>query len=246
LWQQDRVSADDVILSSKAAARRGLTSTVVFPRGNLAPDGSVIKATAIDPSVLDADGVYRILGPARVFFSERAGIAAIKQGHVKPGDVMVLAARGPMGAGMEECAQLTFALKHLPWGKQVALITDARFSGVSTGACIGHVSPEALAGGPIGKLHDDDLIQIVIDSKALEGSLDLVGTSGVTRGVVWGAAELSRRPRRNDLLPDPELPAETRLWAALQDASGGTWAGAVYDPERIIEWLEAGRKALGR
>ena len=85
------------------------------------------------------------------------------------GDVLVLICRGPMGAGMEETYQITSALKHLAFGKHVAVLTDARFSGVSTGACIGHVSPEALAGGPIGKLRDGDLIEIVIDRNRLEG-----------------------------------------------------------------------------
>ena len=88
---------------------------------------------------------------------------------------IVLAGCGPAGTGMEETYQLTSALKHLPWGKQVALVTDARFSGVSTGACIGHVGPEALAGGPIGKVLDDDWIEIDIDLRRAEGRVDLVG-----------------------------------------------------------------------
>src|SRR5207247_5355564 len=157
----DGVDPGDVIMAPEEARKRGLTSTVTFPRGNLAPQGSVIKSTAIDPSVVDADGVHRKVRPARVFTRERAAIAAIKsQGpdRVKPGDVMVLICRGPMGAGMEEVYQITSALKHLSWGKHVAVLTDARFSGVSTGACIGHIAPEALAQGPIGKVLDGDLI----------------------------------------------------------------------------------------
>src|SRR5205814_610181 len=146
LATRDGVDPDTVIHSPVQARERGLTSTVCFPRGNLAPEGSVIKATAIDPSVVDADGVYRHTGPARVFTSERATIAAIKANQIKPGDVIVLICRGPMGAGMEEIYQVTGALKYLPFGKHVAVLTDARFSGVSTGACIGHISPEALAG----------------------------------------------------------------------------------------------------
>ena len=105
-------------------------------RGNLAPEGAVIKSTAIDPAVVDADGVYRKEGPARVFTSEAAAIAALREGRIQAGDVMVLCGIGPMGTGMEETYQLTSALKHLPFGKHVALITDARFSGVSTGACV--------------------------------------------------------------------------------------------------------------
>src|SRR6185295_10623855 len=150
---------------------RGLTNTITFPRGNLAPEGSVIKSTSIDSEVVDADGIYRHEGPARVFVSEKAAIAALKAGRVQAGDVLVLAGCGPLGTGMEETYQLTSALKHLPFGKHVALITDARFSGVSTGACIGHVGPEALAGGPIGRLKDGDLIRISLDRRSLEGSV---------------------------------------------------------------------------
>ncbi len=89
--------------------------------------------------------------------------------------MIVLAARGPMGSGMEETYQVTSALRYLEWGREVAVITDARFSGVSTGACIGHVGPEALAGGPIGKVLEGDRIRIVIDRNNLEGTIDLVG-----------------------------------------------------------------------
>jgi putative YjhG/YagF family dehydratase len=235
--RQDGVDPDDVIMDPERARGRGLTSTVTFPRGNLAPEGSVIKSTAIDPSVVDADGVYRKVGPARVFVRERAAIAAIKsQGpdRLKPGDVLVLACRGPMGAGMEEIYQITAALKHLSWGKHVAVITDARFSGVSTGACIGHVGPEALAGGPIGKVLDGDLVQIVVDRNRLEGSVDLVGHGEMRFDAEEGAQILKKRPPRPDLGPDPDLPDDTRLWAALQHASGGTWGGCVYDVDAII------------
>jgi putative YjhG/YagF family dehydratase len=243
LKERDGVDPDTVIMSPEQAKARGLTSTVTFPRGNLAPDGAVIKSTAIDPSVVDADGVYRKIGPAKVFTTEKAVIAAIKgegERKVVPGDVVVLCCRGPLGSGMEETYQVTSALKHLKWGKQVAVITDARFSGVSTGACIGHVSPEALAGGPLGKLRDGDRIQIVIDRTKLEGSVDLIGDATGDHGVAWGTAELARRSPRPDLAADPGLPADTRLWAALQHASGGVWGGCVYDPEAIIAKL-AGR-----
>src|SRR5207247_9501830 len=177
LTKNDQIDPDEVIMSPRRARERGLTSTVTFARGNLAPEGALIKSTALDPSVVDADGIYRKTGPARVFLTERAAIAAIKsQGddRVKAGDVVVLICRGPMGAGMEEIYQVTSALKHLSFGKHVAVLTDARFSGVSTGACIGHIGPEALAGGPIGKVRDGDKIQIVIDRNRLEGSVDLV------------------------------------------------------------------------
>jgi putative YjhG/YagF family dehydratase len=218
-----------------------MSSTVCFPTGNLSPEGSVIKATAIDPNVVDAGGVYRKRGPARVFTSEPAAIAAIKEGHIKAGDIMVLCSRGPLGSGMEETYQVTSALKHLPFGKQVALLTDARFSGVSTGACIGHISPEALAGGPIGKLRDGDPIEIIIDRNTLEGTFNLLGADGSVAG---GTAELAARAPRADLRPDPQLPADTRLWAALVDASGGSWGGAVYDVDAILAVIAAGKKAL--
>jgi putative YjhG/YagF family dehydratase len=244
LKQQDDVNSDDVILSPDQARACGLTSTMIFPRGNLAPEGSVIKSTALDPSVVDADGVYRKEGPARVFVSERAAIEAIKQKQIQSGDVMVLAGVGPLGTGMEETYQVTSALKHLPFGKHIALLTDARFSGVSTGACIGHIGPEALAGGPLGKLHDGDLICIVINRNCNEGSVDLVGEGGRRFSAKEGAQVLAARNTRADLAPNSALPPETRLWAALQQASGGTWKGCVYDVERIVEILEAGQRAL--
>jgi len=245
LLARDGVDPDDVIMSPEDAARRGLTSTFCAPRGNIAPEGSVIKATAIDPSVIGADGVFRFTGPARVFVSEPAAIAAIKAGQIREGDVLVLICRGPLGAGMEETYQLTSALKYLPFGKHVALLTDARFSGVSTGACIGHVSPEALAGGPIGKLRDGDRIEIVIDRIKLEGTINFVGEVSGVVGAEAGARILSQRPARDDLAADPGLPDDTRLWAALQDASGGPWGGSVFDVDAILRVLDAGRKALG-
>ena len=239
LYQQDGVDADEVIFAPDKARARGLTSTIVFPRGNLAPEGAVVKATAIDSSVVDADGVYRKEGPARVFVSEKDAMAAIKDGHIKAGDVMVLAGVGPMGTGMEETYQLTGALKHLPFGKHVALLTDARFSGLSTGACVGHIAPEGLAGGPIGKVMDGDVIRIVIDRNRNEGSVDLIGEGERKFTPAEGAQILARRAMRSDLAPHPNLPEDTKLWAALQLAGGGTWAGCVYDSEQIIAALKA-------
>jgi dihydroxyacid dehydratase/phosphogluconate dehydratase len=244
LRSADGVDPDDVIMSPEAASRRGLTSTVCLPTGNLAPDGAVIKSTSIDPAVVDPDDVYRFTGPAKVFVSEPAAIAAIKEGRIQRGDALVLICRGPMGAGMEETYQLTSALKYLEHGKHVALLTDARFSGVSTGACIGHVSPEALAGGPIGKLRDGDLIRIVIDRRRLEGTLDFVGTAATPLEPAAAAGELAAREPRPDLAADPALPDHTRLWAALQDVSGGTWGGCVYDVESILAVIAAGKDAM--
>ncbi len=147
-----------------------------------------------------------------------------------------------MGSGMEEIYQITSALKHLDFGKHVALLTDARFSGVSTGACIGHVTPEALAGGPIGKVLDGDLIEVLIDRVRLDGSVNLVGAGGKVFGAEEGTRVLASRSMRPDLAPDPRMPEDSRLWAALQNASGGTWGGCVFDPDAILRALNAGAK----
>ena len=241
---REGIDPDDVILSPDNAKRRGMTSTVCFPRGNLAPEGSVVKSTAIDPSVVGEDGIYRHTGPARVFTSEKQAMQAIKIGKIVAGDVLVLTGRGPMGSGMEETFQVTGALKYLPFGKHVALITDARFSGVSTGACIGHVSPEGLAGGPIGKLRQGDMIEIVINRNTLEASVNIIGEAGAAINASEGSAILQTRTPHPDLMPDPSLPDDTRIWAALQDVSGGTWAGAVYDCDSILKVIAAGKQAL--
>lgn len=240
LRTRDGIDPDDVIMNPTDARARGLTSTVTFPQGNLAPQGSVIKSTAIDPRVVDADGVYRKIGPAKVFLRERDAVRAIKgQGdrHVVPGDIIVLICGGPMGTGMEETYQVTSALKHIRWGREVAVITDARFSGVSTGACIGHVGPEALAGGPIGKVQDGDMIEIIIDRNTLVGYVNLIGENNTIGTIADGDAILQARSLRPDLCAHPQLPDDTRLWAALQATSGGTWGGCVYDVDQIIARL---------
>lgn len=245
LREVDGIDPDDVIMDPDTAHARGLTSTVTFPLGNLAPEGSVIKSTSIAPDVVDADGVYRHTGPARVFTSEHDAIMAIKEGRIQAGNVLVLIGRGPSGTGMEETYQLTSALKQLAFGKHVALVTDARFSGVSTGACIGHVGPEALMGGPLGKVRDGDIIQIEVDRIHLEGRVDLIGDGKRHFTSQEGAALLAIRAPHPDLAADPRLPDDTRLWAALQSVSGGVWRGSVYDVDRIIQALEAGKQALG-
>jgi putative YjhG/YagF family dehydratase len=241
LRRLDGVKAGDVIFEPARARERGLAATLVFPRGNLAPEGSVVKSTAIDPAVVDAGGVYRKEGPARVFVNEKDAMAAIKQGRIQAGDVLVLTGIGPRGTGMEETYQVTSALKHLPFGRDVALLTDARFSGLSTGACIGHIGPEGLAGGPIGKVLDGDVIRIHIDRHRLEGTVDLVGEGGRRFTPEEGVRVLAARAPRPDLAPNADLPEDTRLWAALQSAGGGTWAGCVYDAGKIIAALEGGR-----
>lgn len=242
LQELDGIDADDVIMSPDRARSRGLASTVCFPMGNLAPEGSVIKSTAIDPSLIGDDHVYRHRGPARVFITEADAIKAIKSGAIGHGDVVVLICGGPKGAGMQEIYQVTSALKALPHCKHVAVLTDARFSGVSTGACVGHISPEALADGPIGKVVEDDLIEIVIDREKLIGTINLVGDTSREFSAEEGSRVLKQRKHRADLRPHPALPDDTRLWAALVHASGGVWAGCVYDTEKIVARLAENRE----
>ena len=197
----------------------------------------MVKSTSIDASVINDEGKYKMRGRAKTFVTEHEAVTAIKRGAVREGDVLVLMCRGPMGTGMEEIYQITSALRHLPFGKYVAVITDARFSGVSTGACLGHVSPEALAGGPIGKLRDGDVIEIEIDRSRLIGRVDFVGEDDELFDAAEGMRRLAARPVRQDLAPDPLLPDDTRLWAALQNASGGIWGGCVYDAAAIVARL---------
>jgi putative YjhG/YagF family dehydratase len=240
LKERDGVDADTVIYSPRMAEEHGLRRTLVFPTGNIAPEGSVVKATSIDPALLQ-NGVYEFVGKARVFVSEAEAMQAIKElgeKRILPGYAIVLAGCGPVGTGMEETYQLTSALKHLPWGKQIPLITDARFSGVSTGACIGHVGPEALAGGPIGKLIDGDVIAIQVDCRTISGSINLIGHGDDIHNAAWGTVELARRPLRSDLIEAENLPDDTRLWAAFQNISGGTWGGCVYDVPSILAILQ--------
>ncbi len=247
LLDSDHVNAGNVIMDADTARRNGLTSTVIFPTGNLAPQGAVIKATAIDPTRVGDDQIFRHRAPARVFTSERDAIQAVKgqsDNPITPGDIIVLIGIGPAGTGMVETAQITSALKYVPWGKTVSLLTDGRFSGFSTGACVGHIGPEALAGGPIGKVRDGDLIEIIIDRATLEGHINLVGANGSDLSPDEAARLLDSRLPHPDLHIHPHLPDDTRLWAALQEASGGAWAGCIYDVDQIIRVLKAGMEAL--
>ena len=239
LRELDGIDPDRVILGPSAAYSAGLTGTVTFLKGNLAPEGAIVKSTAIDPALVGADGVFVHEGPARVFGSERQAIDAIKAtgaGAVRPGDVVVLAGIGP-AIGMPETYQVTSALKYLPSGHRVAVITDGRFSGVSTGACVGHVSPEAHAGGPIGRLVEGDIIRLRIDTRRLEGSVDVVS---VSRDEL-----LARGPNPNLRVP-AAVPEDTLLWSALQNASGGVWEGCVYDAGRIAGLIARGLESEQR
>jgi len=236
----DDVDADEVIFSPDGARRRGLTSTMCFPVGNLAPEGCVIKSTSMDPTLVDERNVYRHEGPARVYVTEAAAIDAIKRGEVSHGDVLVLICGGPVGAGMQEIYQVTSALKNLPFCKHVAVLTDARFSGVSTGVCLGHISPEAMAGGPIGRVREADRIEIFVDRNTLKGAVNLIGEGQERFSAEEGVRRLSERAPRADLARHPAMPDDTRLWAALVQASGGVWGGCVYDTDAILWQLGRG------
>jgi dihydroxy-acid dehydratase len=134
--------------------------------GNLAPEGAVVKAGAVDPSMLVFEG------RARVFDSEEEAQEGIMGGQIKPGDVVTIRYEGPKGGpGMKEMLSPTSAIVGMGLSNQVALITDGRFSGGTRGACIGHVSPEAAAGGPIAALRDGDAVHIDIPNHRLEVDL---------------------------------------------------------------------------
>ena len=235
---------DKVILSPEAANKANMKSTLTFPTGNLAPEGALIKSGAIAPEMIDDNGIYYKKGVAKVFVSEANAMKAINHGEVKPGQIIILMGTGPSGTGMEETFQITGALKQLSFGKEIALITDGRFSGVSTGACIGHVGPEALVGGPIGKVQDGDIIEIKIDCDNLSGSINLIASHS-NPNVELSEAEIaelfSNRLPHPQLRPHPELPNDIKIWAATQS---GIWEGCVQDADRILKIVKAGIEAL--
>ena len=139
------------------------TGGIAVLRGNLAPDSCVVKRSAVVPEMLKHEG------PARVFDSEEEAIAAIKGGKIVAGDVVVIRYEGPKGGpGMREMLNPTSAIAGMGLGASVALITDGRFSGASRGASIGHVCPEAAAGGPIGLVEEGDLISIDINANTIQ------------------------------------------------------------------------------
>ncbi|MEM7391955.1 MAG: YjhG/YagF family D-xylonate dehydratase [Verrucomicrobiota bacterium] len=242
LRDADGVEPDEVIMTPEEATRRGLKRTLIFPAGNLAPEGSVVKSTAIADDLF-VDGVYRKVGRARVFTTEKAAIAAVKSSggdRLRDDEIIVLVCQGPMGAGFPETAQITISLKYTQTLKHVALITDGRFSGFSSGPCIGHIGPEAMAGGPVGKVRDGDVIDLVLDAEAQTGSIELIGeaeTPETERSPSMGSSILERREAREDLHADAHLPRSVKLWAALQQTGGGTWGGCVPDIDKISEAL---------
>jgi xylonate dehydratase len=230
LFSEDGVDPDSVILPPKRAKALGFGPTVAYPTGNLAPQGSVVKATSIHPRLLDSNGVYQKTSCCRTFTNEADAIRAIKGGVVQSGEVIIIMCRGPLGAGMPETYEVTAALKSIPELSDCALITDARFSGVTTGPCFGHVSPEALAqGAPLGKVRNGDMVEIMLDTRSLQGSLNLVGENGVSQSKEVGDQILKSRSARTDLEIDPHLSDYIRQWALIQQASGGVWGGCVED-----------------
>ena len=232
LYTKDGVDPEDVIMSPDKASEKGIARTLAFLSGNLAPQGAIVKSTSISPNLYSSSGNYYHEGRARVFYDESAAIAAVKSTgdqRVLPGEVIVLLGRGPMGAGMPETAQITSALKYTKALSENVLITDGRFSGFSSGPCIGHVGPESLSGGPIGKLRDGDKIKIEINKDNCVGRIDYVGDVDV----------FQKRPMNPNLKEDPNMPESVKLWAALQNTGGGTWGGCVPNVREIIKKLNS-------
>ena len=143
----------------------GPNGGITIFKGSLAPDGAVSKTAGVDVDVFE--------GPARVFEREQSAMKALEDGTIKAGDVVVIRYEGPKGGpGMREMLMITGAIKGAGLGKSVLLITDGRFSGGTTGLCVGHVAPEAVDGGPIALVHDGDLIRIDIKGRALDLLVD--------------------------------------------------------------------------
>ena len=232
LYTKDGVDPEDVIMSPDKASQKGIARTLAFLSGNLAPQGAIVKSTSISPNLYSSSGNYYHEGRARVFYDESSAIAAVKSTgdqRVLPGEVIVLLGRGPMGAGMPETAQITSALKYTKALSENALITDGRFSGFSSGPCIGHIGPEALSGGPIGKLIDGDQIKIEINKDHCVGRIDYIGD----------VEAFQKRPMNPNLREDPNMPESVKLWAALQNTGGGTWGGCVPNVGEIIKKLNS-------
>lgn len=179
---------EDVILTRDRSKDLG---SIAVLKGNLAPEGAVIKFSAVEPDMR----VHQ--GPARVFDHEEDALAAILKGSVEPGSVIILRYEGPRGSGMPEILATTEALVTIPTLSNTAIVTDGRFSGATRGPCVGHVSPEASRGGPIALIEDGDLIAIDIPSR----SLSVIGCRGKPLSPEAVSALLARR-KKNWKLPD--------------------------------------------
>lgn len=167
------------------------TGGIAVLKGNLAPEGSVVKRSAVLPEMLVHEG------PARVFDSEEEAQTAINAGKIKAGDVVVIRYEGPKGGpGMREMLNPTSAIMGMGLGSSVALITDGRFSGATRGACIGHVSPEAASGGMIGVVEDGDIISINIPENRIELKVDEAVLEERMKNFVPKKKELSGYLRR--------------------------------------------------
>ncbi len=167
------------------------TGGIAVLKGNLAPEGSVVKRSAVLPEMLVHEG------PARVFDSEEEAQAAINAGKIKAGDVVVIRYEGPKGGpGMREMLNPTSAIMGMGLGSSVALITDGRFSGATRGACIGHVSPEAASGGMIGVVEEGDIISINIPENSIELKVDAAVLEERMKNFVPKKKELSGYLRR--------------------------------------------------
>jgi dihydroxy-acid dehydratase len=203
--RRGRVLDDGVIRTLKAPVRK--EGGLAILTGNLAPGGAVVKQSGVDPSMF----VFR--GKARVFDSEEAAMAAIMGGRIRPGSVVVIRYEGPRGGpGMREMLSPTAAIMGMGLGKKVALITDGRFSGGTHGPCIGHISPEAMEGGPIALVREGDPIVLDIPKRKL--SLDVP------------AAELARR-RKGWKAPAPKVAKGTLSRYAKLVRSAGEGAVVV-------------------
>ena len=176
--RRGRVLDDGIIRTLKAPVRK--EGGLAILTGNLAPGGAVVKQSGVDPSMF----VFR--GKARVFDSEEAAMAAIMGGRIRPGSVVVIRYEGPRGGpGMREMLSPTAAIMGMGLGTKVALITDGRFSGGTHGPCIGHVSPEAMEGGPIALVREGDPIVLDIPNRNL--SLDVPAAELARRRKGWNA-----------------------------------------------------------
>ncbi len=184
---------EDVIRKAKNAKAFG---SIAVLRGNLAPEGAVVKYAAVAPQMLVHEG------PARVFNREEEAHQAIIQGKIQPGSVIVIRYEGPRGSGMPEILGTTEALVTNPELQNTAIVTDGRFSGATRGPCIGHVSPEAVQGGPIALIEDGDLIFIDIPRRVLS----VVGMRGkkMNSGAIQSAFEERQKSWRAPKLKHPQ------------------------------------------